>query len=107
MSSSLATRIDALIAARLKEVGFVEKRPGIFLIAIKPTWDGWIGLNQKIEPHSYEVNPTIGVRSANLEKTLSELNGERDSGYKPPSLSTTLRYLMGNPEDRWTFDEGR
>jgi hypothetical protein len=105
-SSALDKNIDQQIVIKLNPLGFEETPSGTLLVPIRPGWHGWLGLNHKIERNSYELNPVAGVRSSVLERTVKELTGRKYSPDFPPSLSTTLRYLVGNPWDSWIFREG-
>jgi hypothetical protein len=102
-TKSLSTRVVTDISLALQPFGFKRQRnEGIFLLSVREGWFGWLGLNARVHKGYCELNPVVGVRYTELERLSATLRGAKYVAYSPPSLSTTLRFLMEN-RGRWEF----
>ena len=105
--SPLERESVAACAAALSPYGFVPKRSGFLQERLRDQEIfGWIGLNIASIglPKTLLINPVIGVRSVDLEKSFVEL-----AGWKAPVPIVTkpLGYLMPSQSFRqWEFDAG-
>jgi hypothetical protein len=105
-SKGLVAEVGVACGERLVNAGF-RSRPGdIFTRPVASGVLGWLGLNRAVGRRDglVEVNPVVGVRHQTVEAMVAELLGEKVRGYVPPTLSSSLGYLMpGERYQPWTF----
>jgi len=96
------------VRARLVVVGFKKRAGQVFTRELGDDVLGWLGLNRATRHRpvgEVEVNPVVGVRHQGVERVVAELRGEKFHAYQPPTVNTSLGYLM--PEQRyrgWVID---
>ena len=93
----------ALVREPLLRLGFRKRSGPIFTTELAPDVLGWLGLNTATghEPAgSVEVNPVVGVRHQVVERTIARLVGEAFHPYLPPTIRTSIGYVM--PESTYT-----
>jgi hypothetical protein len=99
-----ARELEALIEATGREhfgsLGFRKRRGGIFTRQLSDDVLGWIGLNRVIRAAEAEINPVVGVRTQRVERLIAELLDETFHQYIPPTVSTSLGYVL--PAQRYT-----
>lgn len=69
---------------------------------------GWLGINRAVSrtDRTIELNPVIGLRDQRIENLVSQLHAERPHAYVPPTVSSSLGYLMPNAVYRsWRISE--
>lgn len=78
-----------------------SRKKGIHVMDISPNAIGWLGLNTVTfrGAGTLEINPVVGIRHQNLEFLLSELEEEAYDKIIPPTLATSIGYLL--PEKKY------
>lgn len=87
---------------RLTRLGFTKRTAQIYTLDVGDNALGWLGLNRATEGRSKgekEVNPTVGLRHQQVETIVAKCRRERFHRYLPPTVSSSLGYVM--PERRY------
>ncbi len=106
----LATEVLSLAKSGLVEKGWRKRTGHIYTLDVgTPSAIGWLGLNRSVghDGSWMAINPVLGVRHQEVERTLAEILGERFHPYNPPTIRTNIGYVM--PEGtlvQWGFDRG-
>jgi hypothetical protein len=94
----------------LANIGFRKRAGDVFTLETAPGVLGWLGLNRATQhrpPGEVEINPVVGVRFQDVERLVAECRGDNFHPYQPPTISSSLGYLM--PEKKykaWIFAPG-
>lgn len=94
--------ISDLLKPPLEALGFKKRGGQIFTMDVSEGVLGWLGLNRATRhrsPGEVEINPVVGVRHQEVERIVAELRHEAFHAYQPPTVSTSLGYLM--PDNRY------
>jgi hypothetical protein len=92
--------------ASLEPFGFKEMREGFYSLAVREGVWGTLAFNISNYPKLFEINPIVGVHFSQLERTISVIEGCEYSQTGPPSIGTTIHFLLGKESTvRWEFDE--
>ena len=81
----------------LEERGFRKRSSGVFTVELARDVLGWLGLNTASRHQvdgTVEVNPVVGVRHQGVERLVAELRAEPFHPYLPPTISTSIGYVM-------------
>ncbi len=105
MAKNLLAEVLKSAERQLKALGF-RKTKSVYIRQLRDDAVGWIGLNAAAHRSDGRVgiNPVVGVRQQRVESMVEEFMAEKEAGL-PPTISTTLGYLM--PEGRyleWLFE---
>ncbi len=106
MAKNVLAEVLKSAERQLKALGF-RKTKGVYIRQLRDDAVGWIGLNAAAHRSDGRVgiNPVVGVRQQRVESMVEEFMAEKESSGLPPTISTTLGYLM--PEGRyleWLFE---
>jgi hypothetical protein len=96
-----AVGVDA-VERLLGQQGFRKRAGDVLTVELGRDVLGWLGLNRATRHHpagEIEINPVVGVRHQGVEQIVAELRREKFHKYVPPTVSTSLGYLM--PEHRY------
>lgn len=105
MTKELKKRVVLEIGERLKLLGYKKRAGGIFTCEAAQGFLGWLGLNDSTKAGILAINPVVGLRCQELERHLSDLCGETQHSYVPPTISSPLGYLMSeNSFHQWFFE---
>lgn len=99
--SAKAVGVD-VVERLLAQLGFRKRAGDVLTVELGRDVLGWLGLNRATRHHpagEIEINPVVGVRHQEVEQIVAELRGEKFHKYVPPTVSTSLGYLM--PEHRY------
>lgn len=88
-------------------LGFKKRAGGVFTMELAPGVIAWVGLNRASQhraPGEVEINPVVGVRFQEVERVVAECRGEKFHSYQPPTICTSLGYLMPEKKyESWVF----
>jgi hypothetical protein len=95
------------VGALLSGDGFRKRAGTIFTAELGEDVLGWIGLNEATkhaQQGEIEVNPVLGLRHQELERTVARLRDDKFHSYKPATVAIPLGYLMPENAYRvWLF----
>lgn len=97
----------SVVEQLLAQLGFRKRAGDVFTVELGGDVIGWLGLNRANRHRpagEMGINPVVGVRHQEVERIVADLRGEKFHAYIPPTVSTSLGYLM--PEHRyraWVF----
>jgi hypothetical protein len=97
----------SVVEPMLVQLGFLKRAGDVFTLELGGDVVGWLGLNRASRHRpagEVEINPVVGVRHQAVERVVADLRGEKFHGYIPPTVSTSLGYLMAEHRYRaWVF----
>lgn len=89
----------------LEEMGFKRRERGIYTVDLGDEFLGWLGLPDAVRNEEIAVNPFVGIRHQKTQALLAELTGRPSHAYLPPTVATSLGFLMPDRKWReWYFD---
>jgi hypothetical protein len=107
-SKELIQEVMQLAQAGLVERGYKKRTGQIFTLELSTGFLGWLGLNRAVNrgDGSMAVNPVVGVRFQELERTLEAIMDEGPQAYVVPTISINIGYLTPeNSHKTWVFSE--
>jgi len=108
----MPTKTRTLLAEILANIGSelihleLHKTKGTYICDLGGGVSGWLGLNVEANRRDGRVgvNPVVGVRHEQIERTVASLSEEKES-HLTPTISTSLGYLMPQSSFlEWLFE---
>lgn len=83
------------VADELWSLGYRTRTKGVLTAAVSTSVLAWLGLNVAVNAVGpVEVNPVVGVRHQRVHELIAHLRGERSHAFAPPTVSSSIGYLM-------------
>jgi hypothetical protein len=91
--------------AQLVELNFRKRSGDLYTYELNAESLGWLALMRVVvKNQGIQIMPNVGVRNQRIEKMVAELLGEPFHPYHPPTLLSSIGYLMEQKQYlRWSF----
>jgi hypothetical protein len=102
---NIRAHADGVLTPMFEAIGFKRRKRGIYTLDLGGDFLGWLGLPDAVRSGEIAIDAVVGVRHQGVQSLLDKLTGSPSHAYLPPTVATSLGFLLPDRKWReWYFD---